>query len=45
MGNYTRQTLKEKIAKLTIDQLALEREKSEAAMDNLKQGFARDELA
>lgn len=34
----------ENIAKLTIDQLAHEKDKCEAAMANLKLSFAKDEL-
>ena len=45
VGNFTRQTLRENIAKLTIDQLAHEREKCEVSLTSLKKGFSEDELA
>ena len=40
VSDHTRQQLTDKISKLTIDQLALEREKCEQALAALKFGFA-----
>ena len=44
VSDQTRFQLREQIAKVTIDQLAHEKEKAQTALQALKQAFAREEL-